>query len=354
MHIDIAQRLRPFSHTPGSCCLLPGTPFMVEVFPSLIRLYDLNAPSPVLRAELPVNIEGPVDEFTITLDLEKAWITVQGRSVAGFFRYRILSCGILAIKSPVGALFPEGAFLLPLIEKEQIFSLAPLPTDRLSLGNHKAQDWDLVKRRLDLAEVFPVWVRLAQLMLPQKPVKPRQGTATLLTVCEDAIAMGRPEQIVPVFKKLFVAAFHHLLVPRFHDDQHQGIVRSVDMDSLVGSPLLLLQEGAEIIRRLFIDIQSDHVSILPALPPEFHCGRWLHISLPRRGLLDMEWSKKTIRRVIFHATDEGQQREAMFRFPSGVKSFRLRCGPQDRGQRLQINTSFSYEAGQQYFLDSFL
>lgn len=353
MHIDIAERLRPFSHNPGTCCLLPGTPFMVEVFPSLVRLYDLNTPSPVLRAELPVNIEGPVDEFTITLDLEKAWITVQGRSVAGFFRYRILSCGILVIKSPVETLFPTKSSLLPLIKKDEIFPMIPLPTDRLSLGNHKSQDWDLVKRRLDLVEVFPVWVRLGQLMLPQKPVKPRQGTATLLTVCEDAIASGRPEQIIPAFRKLFMAAFHHLLVPRFHDDQHQGIVRPIDMDSLVGSPLLLLQEGAEIIRRLFIDIYPDYVSILPALPPEFHCGRWLHIALPHRGLLDIEWSKKTIRRVIFHATDE-RQGEVMFRFPSGVKSFRLRCGPQDRGQRLQTNTLFSYEAGQQYLLDNFL
>lgn len=351
MHIDIAERLRPFSHAPGASCLIPGTPFVAQVFPSLIRLYDLTTPTSPLRAEISVNIEGPVEGFTVTLDLEKAWISVQGNSIAGFFRYRIHPQGISVLKSPVERLFPTSCPLLPVIEKDKADPvMIPYPTDRLSLGNHKSQDWDLVTRRLDLTEILPSWLRLAQLTPPQKVLKPYQGTAALLSICEEAIKKGRPENILSALKKLFLAGFTQLLVPCFHDARYQGIVPPIDTERLIGSPLVLLQDGAALIRRLFVDVQPDHVTILPSLPPEFHCGRWLHISLGHRGLLDIEWSKKTIRRVVLHAA---HQHEAKLRFPNEIKSFRLRCGPQDRGQRVLVNTPLSCAAGQQYLLDNF-
>lgn len=358
MHIDIAQRLRPFSHTPGTRCLLPGTLFVIEIFPCLIRVYDLTEASLDTKAEIPINVKGPVTEFTITLDLERAWIMVEGKSTEGFFRYRIQSNGILVVKSPVENLFPQPSPLLPSIRKESMLPSLPL-TDRLSLGNHKAQDWDLIRRRLDLTEIFPIWNRLAQLIPLQTPIKPYRGTATLLTACEESIASRKPEHLLPAFKNLFMAAFHHLLVPSFHDDQHQGLVPSIDSETAVGNPLFLLQEGAALIRRLFIDIHSDHISILPALPPEFHCGRWLHIALPQEGYLDLEWSKKTIRRVIIRqepragSGEQEEGRQMLFRFPSGIKSFRLRSGMQDRGQRVTVNTPIFINRSQQYFFDNF-
>ena len=63
MKIAIAERLKPFSHTPGVACLIPGTCWKVEAFPTLLRIGE--------KYDLPLPITGPVADFTLELDLEK-------------------------------------------------------------------------------------------------------------------------------------------------------------------------------------------------------------------------------------------------------------------------------------------
>lgn len=357
MHIDIAARLRPFSHTPGVCCLVPGTALAVEVFPALLRIYDMKSSERHLLAELPIAIKGPVNNFIVTLDLERGWVRVEGCSQEGFFRYRLmaaetLSClGLIIDKTPLEALFSTMHPKIALVEKEKEHELyRPPMTDRLSLGNHKAQDWDLVVRRQDLAEVFPAWLRLGQLVTPVAASLIGEGVGCLLDDCKAAIDGNRPEHIIPAFKNLFAAGFDGLLVPLLHDDKYQGLIPFVDLKKVSVSALALLQQSTALIRRLFVDVQEDAVSILPALPPEFHCGRFLHVKIGQKGLLDIEWSKKCIRRMIFHSFIDG---EMVFRFKSSVKQFRIRSGQQEFGSLMNGSASLQVVKNQSYCFDQF-
>lgn len=348
MHIDIAQRLRPYSHTAGTCCLIPGTHFSVQVFPCLLRIHDVSGIDSVLIAEIPIHLQGPVDQFLVTLDLERGWVRVEGRSLKGFFRYLIAASSslnnlvLVVEKSPEEPLFSKLPSRVSVVSKEHPLYNPP-GTERLSLGNHKAQDWDLVMRRQDLTEVFPAWLRLGQLMSPAKDPIAYEGTAALLKSCEVQIKSGHPERILPAFQNLFKAGFYSLLMPRLKDDQYQGIAPEVAKPSI--SPVSLLQAGARLIRCLFIDIQSDHIRILPALPPEFHSGRLLHAKVGELGFVDMEWSKKSIRRMVFHALKEGS---VTFRFHPDIKKYRLQGD-----SYLSNGESIDIQAGQSYELDRF-
>jgi hypothetical protein len=90
-----------------------------------------------------------MDRFTVFLDLEKGQIDVDMALVSGsYIRYSIKAT-------------PDGIHLSSESPKSDLYR-AP-QGERLSLGNHKAQDWDLVCRRLDLKEILPTWKRLGEL-----------------------------------------------------------------------------------------------------------------------------------------------------------------------------------------------
>ena len=73
MHIEISQRLRPFTHRPGMASILPGTGERVVVYPTMVGGQYLP-------------ISGPVKGFTHQLDLEKGCLSVYGHAKEGFFR----------------------------------------------------------------------------------------------------------------------------------------------------------------------------------------------------------------------------------------------------------------------------
>ena len=71
--LSIAERLRPFSHQPGTLCLIPGTTFVVEAFPALVRIREFSGE---LLKELPVDVSGPPEQFTVMQDLERGCVTL--------------------------------------------------------------------------------------------------------------------------------------------------------------------------------------------------------------------------------------------------------------------------------------
>jgi hypothetical protein len=381
MRITIAERLRPYSHSPGVSCILPGSSYQVQIFPCLIRFYNLSRLNSPLIGEVSLQLKGPVQKFTVLNDLEKGWITVFGHTSTGFIRYHLYSqkhgkeIGLFIEKAPEEGLeifFQENAFIAYQQPTKKVFVEATLkPKDtiafhflpskdssfhpyqasashRLSLGNHKAQDWDLIKRRLDLKEIFPIWNRLGQLVpyLNEQPIY--EGTACLLRECEDLIAQGKPEFIAQSFLSLFQAGFHDILVPRLIDDQYQGI-SSVTRSSSTYSPLSLLIEGAHLINRLFIQEDKEGIWILPVLLPEFHSGRLLQFKV-KEGLVDLEWSKKTIRRMIFYSETD---KELVFHFKKSLKSYRLRQGTKDKGHMHSTDSSIFIQKNCYYFFDNF-
>jgi len=270
MRITIGQRLRPFSHLPGTFVWLPGTTIRMQLFPTRIVYDDLSGAFPQRIKELDFSRTGPVKDFTVQQDVERGEVVVWGHSKEGYFKFEDLGQRT------------EGL-------------------ERLSLGSHKAQDLEQMQRRLDFKELFPIWFQLGQ-MVPPLEARPFEGSLQLLEPCAKAIVSGHPETIIEPFEALYRAGFEGLFAPRLNDEEHQGLgVRPASNKS--ASPLWLLVKGSELIRSLFVQQEDHHVSLLPALPPQFHSGRMIGVKLPGIGLLDLEWSKKEVRRCVIRSSE---------------------------------------------------
>jgi hypothetical protein len=168
MEINIAERLHPFSHRAGTSCLLPGSHFEIQVFPAKIIIRDSSQSLGPLLEEVCLDIQGPVEDFTVMQNLEKGFLQIWGHAANGFFRYRLhaikdaTQVGLFIEKASKDFLDLSNSSYIKLIDHvKDIYH--PLPVERLSLGNHKIQDWDMICRRLDMKEIFPAWFRLGQL-----------------------------------------------------------------------------------------------------------------------------------------------------------------------------------------------
>lgn len=364
MRIQIAERLKPYSHVPGTFCVLPGSHLRLQIFPALLRVHDLEGPFPVLFAEINLGITGPVKDFTVSQDLEHGFVQVWGQAKNGYFRFNVNASSDGKFFITIERAPKEGLVLNSLkirqgdiievskncIEQKEGPGYIPPVTDRLSLGFHKAQDWSLMHSRMAMEEIMPLWMRLGQLIPPISNA-PHEGTALLIDHCREVIESRNILDIVSEFQNLFLAGFEGMLSPRLTDELHQGFDLPEPVAGSKLSPLVLLTEGSSLIRSLFVKAERGRLHILPALPPEFHCGRMLGIQYDGIGAVDMEWSKKTIRRLIFHSHKEG---EIAFDFQQGIKSFRLRMGSHDRGTRYETAQPISIQPNCQYFLDNFM
>jgi len=370
MDIKIAERFRPYSHLPGTYFVLPLTTLRLQFFPSRINIDSIAGSTPSHLGSLSLPIQGPVEDFTIQQDLEKGCLRVWGKALNDFFRYRIEALnGVVGFafhveKAPSqteSSIHIAGSWKLAgeaqfnpgnriVIGSDPHVSTQDgclnLPIERLSLGNNKAQDWELIRRRLDFTEIFPLWYRLGNLVheLPMTT----EGTARLMQECKEIIERNHPEFILASFRKLFLAGFDLGLSPRLQDTDFNGI--AVPEIRSEASPLLLLSfAGMQLIRSLFVKESHGEISLLPALPPEFHCGR-IH-TVPFGGRLDIEWTKKAARRVVFQATYTQQLR---FNFCRGEVSCRLRTSNKDRGIVYKNGSPIDIVAGQVYWLDNFV
>lgn len=337
MDIKIASRYRPYSLLPGTSTLIPGSSLRVQVFPALLRFYHEEQ----LLEELPVPVKGPVEDFCVQLDLEKGRVVVAGKGQDGFFRYNISSQPAqLLLRSEKGLPDLDGWTLAHAACTE----LQPI-TERLSLGCHRKQDVEMIWRKREHRLSLPLVLRLSAFLPAQDtPSKPWTGVLSLLDR-----AQGNPETLLPAVEQYLMAGFFSLFSPSLRDEKHQGLIPTGEGCNAASS-LQLVSEGARFIRRLFIQQQPDTLAILPSLPPQFDCGRYLDVQLEGVGTVDLEWSKKRIRRMHLRADSS---RELKLRFPSGTRSFRLKRSHSDRGTRLDASTPLRLEAGQDYLLDCF-
>lgn len=349
MKIAIAERLRPFSHVPGIACMLPGSPYSLQIFPTLLRLHELTSSQPKVIGEAALSLTGPVKDFTVVQDLERCEVKVYGYAQEGYFCYHCCASDEgMRIDLKKGEVpihvqserMQVGAAALPAKPLER------LSLERLSLGWHKAQDWTQMRQRLALEELLPLWFCLGQLT-PKPASHLHEGSALLLNACRELVAKREREALAPAFQKLFLAAFSGIFVPRLEDSQHQGFGLPPLSGQCRLSPLILLAEGADLIRSLFVQQDGHALSILPALPPQFHCGRLIGLKCSL-GTLDLEWSKKQIRRLIFRAMKEGPVR---FLFQRGLKEFRLREGSSKKF--ILCGETLSMDKGKEYYLDNF-
>ncbi|MBU6446084.1 MAG: hypothetical protein KGQ49_01640 [Verrucomicrobia bacterium] len=301
-------------------CVIPRSCGVIQAFPTLLRIHDIEWKMP---------LTGPVHGFTLQQDLERDCVYVFGKAKEGYFRLRIEAHDNgFHIESEKGPLESD------LIKAENQLSLQK-PCERLSLGSHKAQDWDLVKRRMDLQEILPVLFCLGQ-KVPFIPPQPFTGTAQLLKLPDERKDL---ERALLSFVK---AGFKGMLVPRLTDDEHQGFIpASVEK----GNPFFLLAEGAKMIRSLFFKQNERRLSFLPHLPISFDAGRMVGLIAPGIGTLDFEWSKKLLRRVNIRAEISG---EVILELQKEIQTFRA-----NKKKKLKKGEPLLLEAGKTIHLDRF-
>ena len=336
--ISIANRLRPFSHTPGTRCLIPGSTLVLRAYPTRVEIEDW-AGKPKRLGVLSLSETGMVRDWTVQLDVDKAIVSVFGKSELGFFSLEFCGDGNLysmkVDRAPEGGIeFSwEGESLQngwcggTLARKEEIASgafekrssLAP----RLSLGMHKKQLFPEVLRRGDLREIFPLWVALGCRL---------DGSSNLPKDVElsDLIRVG----------------FSDLLVPKSEDDQYLG----VELPKLVNASLDLLAVGAKQIVGMFLKENGKKISVLPEAKPEFACGRLIDLKMGKH-LFELEWTKKRVRRMIIHA---GSTESLDLQFPKGVREYRLTLMEKGaKGKKVLPGQPIQMEEGKSYFFDRF-
>lgn len=369
MHIAITTRLKPFEKTAGVSCPLPGSTYSLQIFPSKIFLFDLTSSAKTILAEISVEIEGPVDDFTVQLNLEKGNVLVFGKGIKGYFRYSITAVekaqGIMihtekALNQTIKFNLNSSDFKLVVNESKSLIvngthSSQTLYSnrgfDRLCLGSHKSQDWTLVKRRKSLKEIFPVWLRLGEMCdLQTSEFKSFDftGVASILKNCEEALKLADRNEILKPFEILFEAGFHGIMSPSLNDEKHQGLI--LPKVNPTSSPLILLSYGAKLIRSLFATYNEKTLTVLPALPVPFHSGRLTHFKCDNLALVSLEWSKKIIRRMILIAEKSDVIEVA---FQKEIKRFRLRNEAGTLNVQCEAGKPIVVEKGHTYYFDCF-
>lgn len=354
MKITIAERLHPFSHMPGTKFLLPKTSWVVQVFPTRLSFWDLEEKGESFSFTF--DFQGPIKEFTAELNLERDALYVFGMTQKGYMRYELCfkenSLCLTMEKTPQEMVAcrkstSDGMVILTKGKTVSFCAAAGNPlhsTERLSLGNHKAQDWDLIRRRLDCKEIFPHWFALSHSV----PQKNSSGSFPLLDLCRKKIEQTDKERVLEAFESLFLASFEGILVPRLKDADHHGIAPELENHNL--SAMDLLRESGKLIRSLFLQEKGDVISLLPCLPTPFHAGRMTQARTSSDVLLSFEWSKKMLKKVAIDSETSGEMR---LRFPKGMRSFRLDKSSQVISIGAEGEASVSFEAGKTVWLDRF-
>jgi hypothetical protein len=322
MNKRIAARLHPFSHVPGTLCLLPKTHLKVRVFPARVEFSE---------QAVDWELQGPVKNFTVELDLEHEQITVFGMTRSGYVRYHIRVQGdSIAIVCDKAPFVTKETLLIPYSGRVH----TSVPLERLSLGMHKLQDWDRIRNRLDFKEIFPIWMRIGQITPSAVPSSSNRGTLQLLRKCSECVEKNAKEEILSAFTQLFLAGSEGICVPRLFDTDYQGIIPIQPAETGDPLPLEILTQGAALIRSLFFKEEGNVLSLLPCLPPDFHVGRMMDVHTQYGDRVDLEWSKKQMRSICIRPQSERQMHLQLSRH---LRTCRVRTGHKDKGIQCTIN-----------------
>jgi len=348
MPSQLTNHIRPFSHVPGEMCMLPSSSWKVRAYPTRFELENLGAGGEKILFSL--EAQGPIRGFTLMQDLERDFVRVYGTAKEGYFSFRLTAeaDGILLLieRCPDAGLPFSFHGKKKMLKRKETYAF-PLshtqlvhPCEKIHLGCHKKQDWALVKRRLSLEEILPLWFALGR-KSPKGPLH-YTGTAALFKECETAIQNQDRMLVGSLLLKLFQVGFGGMLTPRLIDTDFQGILPP--QKEAQGSPLVLLSHGADLIRMLFLSAEGDDLEILPCLPVKLHAGRAQNLQVSGHLNLDIEWSKKTVRRLTLRSSKEQTWN---LKLQKDLKSYRL------EGKRFQVEEPFELEAGKTYVLDRF-
>lgn len=356
--IQLTEKYRPFSHEAGTALLIPKSFWKVTAYPARLMLENLISIGAHEVLTILSQMDGPLASFTVMQDLEKDWVRVFGSGKKGYFSYRLVASAheiILFVERcpKEGLFFDFEGEVRNLKRKEELIIPTITPafslksSEKVYFGSSKKQDWSLVKRRLSLEEILPIWFQLGK-QIPKHPIL-EVGTSRYLKTCADHLTQKNRDQIGRAFLELFKVGFEGILCPRLIDTDYQTRPSDEEIPQEASS-LLLLGEGARLIRKLLVDISDQEVEILPCLPKEVHSGRFVGIECGQGLLMDLEWSKKLIRRLTLHPKKD---QTVIFIFQKPVTSFRLRLGRKGRGKQVPVGTPLELKKDTFYILDRF-
>lgn len=354
MRIEIAQRLTPFCHKVGTFCLIPGTDWKVQIFPTRWVFQKIEENE---SFSIDFDLEGPFKDFTFVQDLEKGKVTV-----FGFAKHIYFKMDIQGHANGIDVIFIKGSsqgvqYRIDRQAKKMIYPKDRVTIDlnmtklmafssefeRLCLGSHKKQDWELMLRRQDLKEIIPIWVKLGS----SQDASDYPVFHPLLEKCKQCLQNKDKVGIERAFLNFFQASFEGIMCPTLEDRSHLGLMKTT---TFFFSPLLLLQKGAQLLRSMFFEQKDHHLYILPCLGRSFVSGRFTQIYLEEIGVLHFQWSKKLIRKMILQASSNTQ---IYLHLQKQIKTFRLRTKRNEKGSIIESTNPLQLKAGSTYFLDRF-
>ena len=355
MKIEITDRFRAFSHSPGHEAMIPASHSKAKVCPASLEVTcSLSGEKQTLFWD----IKGPVLPFTVEQDLEKACLRIYGESSKGYFRFVLKKEeGFIVLyieKTPlegISLLEASGAVKNTYHSGEKIVLIADkssyesAPVEQLFLGNSKHKDWDLIRKRRDLTEILPFWYALGQ-MTPSLP-KEEGPVMDLLTMAEEMVR-AEDRSIDKTILNLYLAGFSGGLVPRAFDPEFQGILPI--SSSVFTSAETLLKRGSLLIRSLFFQEHEGVYHIFPCLPSQFVCGKMIGIMTNNGSKINLEWTKHKMRRMTVSVETEGNFQAI---FSSEIKEFRLKVSFKDKGRIFQNGAIIPVTSGQRLWIDRF-
>lgn len=360
----IASRYRPFSHQAGTTLLLPGSSVVVTAYPTCLAI-GVHQQVYTLRWAL----SGIIQQFTAEQDLENHTISVSGFASEGYFRYLLLiKDKKLVVKLDRGP--QEGLEVrvekigcqdssYRLAVKQELCLHASLHStsavscvERISFGVAKSQDWDLIRRRQQPVEYLPFWFSLGQTFNSCLQLHQDKSSDTsslhLLEQASQALERRASQEALDKLHQIFMTSFHSLLVPSNYDCNFQGLSTASKSFALEDLNLSLLYQGYLCIRKFIVSVKEHTIHVLNYLPPTFHSGRAMNLSL-EGAMIDLEWSKKQIKRLTLTVFEK---QTFLFSFQKDLKTFRLKRNSEKKGVCTPCSKALCLEPGM-YTLDQF-
>ena len=365
--IRIDRKNRPFSGN-SAAVIIPKTAFEVRVYPVKLEFFNREKFSEFFSAEIFFNLKGAPVNFKIFLDLETSCIEVFANFEDEIIRYKIFGEGDRVVirleKAEAGnvqvCLRTNGKMEISSLKLKKNFYL-PLRTkflleeslEKLSLGVRKNQDMELISRRNDLREVFPFWFVAGQ-KVPVLQMENR-GIASLFDEIDVLVKKKEKQKLYNLFLNVFKAGFSGIFAPRLLDIGFQGVYDfenpfDSERTAVEASSLVLLRKGSEFIRSLFIRQNNNNLEVLPFLLSQFYCGKMTGIKLGNLGVLDIEWSKEILKKMILVTKKD---EEINFLFQAKIKTFRMKKNIYDRGVICRSGYPVEVQKGSVYYFDRF-
>lgn len=338
MKIQSVQRFAPFTHQRGVKLLIPNSSFAAVIYPTYLDFTHFKRTS---KGFIRFAHSAPFKHVTVQLDLERGCVIVWGESDRSYFRYHLFASEDRLY------FYPQKGDLQFSIEGDDVELCKVRPVipirslERLSLGVHKKQEWPLMFQRAEPQEIVPFLYALGQWTDQILPSSLNQGALSLVPSLV-------PPDFESHFQDFFRLAFHTdgLFYPTLKDEGGWGFHLPPVEESTHSFHLAAYLYQS--LRSLLFISQERQMHFLPHLPKSFHCGRLINLQTPE-AQVDIEWSKKVIRRVVIRARRDA---EVSLHFRH-VKTMRVRHSRTERGAQMDVNNSLKLKEGSVYFLDNF-